>query len=407
MGDIVPIHKSGPRDSVMNYRPISLTSVCCKTLEHIIYTNIFTHLQNNSFFVPYQHGFRAGHSCVTQLVEFTHDIFTSFDKGLRTDCILLDFQKAFDKVSHVLLLHKLSLLGLPDNILFWLKNYLTGRLQRVVINGAESEYACVSSGVPQGSVLGPLLFLIYINDIGTGITSKIRLYADDCVLYREINNDSDRVALHTDLNKISSWCDRWLMSLNISKCKHICFTRKRQPIGTQYCLNGSPLSETSEAKYLGVTFSADLTWNRHVQSITLKAGRVLNFIKRNFKHAPIDVKRTLYLSNVRPILEYASVVWDPHTQILVNSLERIQKRAARFITGIYSFQSSVTEIKRHICLEDLSLRRVVSRLSFLRDAVFNRTPLNKKTYLQSPTYISGRRDHLLKIKEMCARPTTY
>lgn len=162
------------RDLVPNYRPISLTSVCCKTLEHIIYTAIFNHLQNNNFFVDYQHGFRSGRSCPTQLTEFSHDLFKSFDKGVQTDCVRLDFQKAFDEVSRNLLLYKLSFLGLPDNSLCCLQNYLTGRSQKIVISGVESTNVSVSSGVPQGSVLGPLLFLIYINDIGASITSKYK-----------------------------------------------------------------------------------------------------------------------------------------------------------------------------------------------------------------------------------------
>lgn len=407
IGNVVPIHKNGSRDLVENYRPISLTSVCCKTLEHIIYTAIINHLQNNHFFVDYQHGFRSGRSCSTQLIEFSHDILKSFDNGVQTDCVLLDFQKAFDKVSHNLLLYKLSFLGLPNNILSWLQNYLTGRSQKVVVNGVSSTNVSVSSGVPQGSVLGPLLFLIYINDIGVSISSSIRLYADDCVLYREIRDDSDRLALQTDLEKICFWCSQWLMSLNVSKCNHIQFSRKRKPFQTQYSLNNETIPQVTHAKYLGVVFSSDLTWNQHVEFITTKAARTLYFIRRNFKQAPQDVKELLYSTNVRPILEYGSTVWDPFTQNLIGSLEAIQNRAARFVKNSYVFPSSITRIKDSLGWPTLASRRAFFRISFLRDVYFNQTPLNKDVYLMPPTYVSRRLDHTLKIREMPARTNAF
>lgn len=217
------LHKAGLCKHAQNYRPISLTSVCCKTLEHVLYSTIFHRLEANNFFSHAQHGFRAGYSCITQLVEFSHDIFSSFDAGKQVHCILLDFKKDFDTVPHSLLLLKMSYLGLPDSV-------LSGRSQKVVINGSESDLAAVTSGVPQGSVLGPLLFLIYINYITVNIASKIRLYADDCVVYRDIENDVDASSLQCDLDRILAWGHKWHMNLNPQKCSHINFSRKRANI---------------------------------------------------------------------------------------------------------------------------------------------------------------------------------
>lgn len=228
LANITPLHKSGVRDNVSNYRPVSLTPVCCKTLEHIIYSCLIKHLQDNNFFTPSQHGFRAGLSCVTQLTEFVHDIASSFDQGIQLEAVFLDFKKAFDVVPHSLLLHKLSFLGIPKTLIDWIKDYLSGRKQCVVINGVSSSTADVLSGVPQGSVLGPLLFLIFINDFPLGLKSTVRLYADDCVLYCPVKCFDDTTVLQSDLDKIVSWCAQWQMSLNLTKCFHVQFNNKKR-----------------------------------------------------------------------------------------------------------------------------------------------------------------------------------
>lgn len=192
---IVPIHKSGNKNSPDNYRPISLTCICCKMLEHIIASNIYCHLETNKFFFANQHGFRKGFSCDTQLFEFTTDLHNNMNSNSQTDCIFLDFSKAFDRVAHCRLISKLSALRLDSLTLSWLRNFLSMREQFTVINGSTSPLSPVTSGVPQGSVLGPLLFLIFINDLPSRVTSCIRLFADDCIIYRKINNPSDHVTL--------------------------------------------------------------------------------------------------------------------------------------------------------------------------------------------------------------------
>lgn len=405
--NVVPIHKGGPKNIVANYRPISLTSISCKTLEHIIYSALMKHLEQNEFFTQAQHGFRSGYSCTTQLLEFSHDIFSSFDKGLQTDCIFLDFKKAFDLVPHDLLLYKLSLIKIPTSLLNWLQCYLQGRKQRVLINGSQSDYVPVSSGVPQGSVLGPLLFLVYINDISKYMTCKIRLYADDCVIYHVINSSSDSCHLQCNLDRIQQWCLKWQMFLNPIKCQFISFTRKHHPFLAEYKLDSTRLSRVTHYKYLGVYFSSNLTWNEHVEHVSAKAYGMLNFLRRNFKMAPLKVKELLYFTYIRPILEYACVVWHPPTLNLTDMLERIQNFAARFVSSNYDFNSSVTNIKLTLGWELLRKRRTNSRLEMLYRIFHRKIKIDKENYLLPPHFRSNRLDHGWKIREIKCKTNTY
>lgn len=405
--NVVPIHKSGDKTKTCNYRPISLTSVSCKTLEHVIYTQLISHLQNNSFFCSTQHGFRSGFSCETQLVEFTHDISVSLNSAGQVDCIFLDFRKAFDLVAHNLLLQKLSKLNIPTSLLSWIEAYLAERRQCVVIDGVSSESVGVTSGVPQGSVLGPLLFLIFINDLTSNISSIIRLYADDCCIYRNISSEADAISLQHDLNSVFSWCNNWNMALNISKCNLVRFTKKKQFLQTDYFLGSTELSAVSTYKYLGVFFSTDLSWNTHVNYISAKASRTLNFLRRNFKDAPLTLKETLYMSTVRPILEYASAVWDPHTKLNIEELERVQKRAARFVSADYNFQKSSSGLREKLGWPLLENRRKYLRLSFFYNVLNNKTGIPKEKYISEPSYISARTDHPLKVREYNCRINVF
>lgn len=218
------------KKDVVNYRPISFTSLSCKVIEHILYSEVIGNMITNNLLIKEQHGFRKGFSCTTQLVEFYHDLASDVDEGGQIDFIFLDFQKAFDTVSHSLLLNKLRMLNLDLAVLRWIENYLFQRRQCVVLNGKNSDYVDVTSGVPQGSVLGPLLFLIYINDISFGISSCIRLFADDCVVYRKIKSSDDAAQLQVDLDHIHSWCSTWKMNLNPKKCVNLCFTKKKKKL---------------------------------------------------------------------------------------------------------------------------------------------------------------------------------
>ena len=329
---------------------------------------------------------------------FTNDIFINADLEFDTDCIYLDFAKAFDSVSHELLIFKLNQLNIDPNVLAWIKQFLSNRSQYVTANNFCSPNSAVTSGVPQGSVLGPLLFLIYINDLPSCVSSStVRLFADDCVLYQKITSHTDHLNLQRDLDAIFEWCKKWLMTLNITKCKSMRVSRHTTVHGSRtYSLNNIPLPSVENYKYLGVHISSNLSWNMHVEYVSNNANRMLGFLRRNFSSAPSSIKLTLYKTLVRPKLEYACAIWDTTHAILIQTLEAIQNRAARFILSNYSRHSSVTSMKNTLNLPDLSLRRKLSRLKLFHK-IYHYNSYLKDALFHPPSFISPRTDHRYKV----------
>ena len=363
---VAPVHKKNSRHDPANYRPISLTSVTCKIIEHIIYSQVINHLDSNGILTDKQFGFRKRHSCETQLLLTVQDLAQGLRDQQQIDAVILDFSKAFDKVSHRHLLLKLEHYGIRGPTLSWIGDFLANRTQRVMIEGTQSETAPVTSGVPQGSVLGPLLFLCYINDLPTCVSSDIRLFADDCLLYRTIHSQQDAVILQEDLNMLQQWEAKWLMSFNPGKCEVLRVTNKRKHIiHTHYKIHGMILDTVDKTKYLGVTIQSKLNWKPHIHNITKKANSVRAFLQRNLSNCPRPVKEQAYKTYVRPILEYASTVWDPHTKELTSQLEMVQRRAARFVTADYRRRHSVTLMLNQLQWQTLLQRRTHSKVTML------------------------------------------
>ena len=230
--NISSIYKKGDKHQASNYRPVSLTSVCCKILEHVVCRHLMNHLEQNNILTHLNHGFRSGYSCETQLLTTTHDFLRSLDNGRQVDVAILDFSKAFDTVPHKKLLHKLEKYGIIGPIHTWLSNFLTKRTMRVVLEGESTVEVAVESGVPQGTVLGPILFLCHINDLPAAVESQVRLFADDCLLYREIRNNNDHVALQSDLRSLEHWAKKWGMRFNATKCYILNINKKNKPFLT-------------------------------------------------------------------------------------------------------------------------------------------------------------------------------
>jgi len=368
--NITPIFKAGDRTLASNYRPVSLTSICSKILEHIIHSNIMGHLNNHSILTDKQHGFRRGHSCESQLILTVQDLASSLDKKSQIDMIIMDFSKAFDVVPHNRLINKLQRYGIQNTTLVWIRNFLKHRSQRVVVSGEKSGWSEVISGVPQGTVLGPLLFLLYINDLPNNINSHVRLFADDCIIYRVIKNDQDPPLLQEDLHTLGKWANLWQMKFNSKKCFVMRITHARSTVYFPYTLSEDLLTPVDSHPYLGVHISNKLNWNNHIQKMCAKANRSLGFIRRNLYSCNQSTKLQAYTSLVRPLLEYSSAVWDPHTKKNIDLLESIQKRAARFILNDYESKTpgSATQMVKSLGLEPLEIRRKTRRLCVFHQA---------------------------------------
>ena len=360
---VVPVHKKGKRDDVENYRPVSLLSIISKVIERCVFNHVYEHV--NSLISPLQHGFVRGKSCTSQLLDVYHQIGQTLDNTCQTDIFFLDFSKAFDSVSHVLLIHKLQSFGINGNLLNWLNSYLSDRQQRVVIEGSKSAWLPVKSGVPQGSILGPLLFLLYINDMpGVVSSSSVALFADDAKCFRSIKNIDDCLKLQRDLDKLFHWSVKWKLNFNVKKCKVLSVTRNRQKVDFNYSLNGLLLEQTDSFKDLGVTISNTLSWGSQVSSLVSKCNQTMGLIKRavGFR-APPSLTCNLYQSLVRSKIEYASSVWSPYQHNQIKLVESIQRSASRYV--LHYPELSYPQRCTALNLLPLCFRREISDLVFL------------------------------------------
>ena len=261
----------------------------------------------------------------------------------QTDLIIMDFAKAFDKVPHRRLLHKLEYYGIRGSTHKWINSWLSGRTQQVVLDGQASDPVPVLSGVPQGSVLGPVLFLLFINDLPDNIRSSVRLFADDCVLYRNIHSLQDCLTLQEDLTSLGQWEADWQMKFNKAKCHSMRVTRHQhhKQILFDYSLHNQTLENVQSAKYLGITITDNMDWGQHVSEISSKATKTLGFLRRNLAFAPRSTKEVAYKTLARPKLEYAAPIWSPNSRLQINQIEKVRRAAARWTCGRWRNTSSV------------------------------------------------------------------
>ena len=331
--NVTPLFKKGSKLKASNYRPVSLTSIPCKILERLIADCILDHLLKNNLLAKEQHGFLKGKSCTTNLLEYLDILTDAIHNGIPVDVLYTDFKKAFDSVSIKKLLSKLLASGISGILLKWIECFLSNRKQRVVMGDCVTDWIDVLSGVPQGSVLGPILFLIFINDLPERLINDCRLYADDNKIIAPISSQSDSKVFQNDIKLLDEWSIQWKLGLNFEKCKimHFGTNNKEYPY---FMNNNNELMEIEKStleKDLGVFISSDLKWAKQVKYAAGKANSMLSLLNNTFKYKDKALMKTLYCTYVRPNLEFAIQAWNPYYNKDINELEKVQRRATKLI----------------------------------------------------------------------------
>ena len=356
--EIRPIYKKkGSKCDPSNYRPVSLTSVICKVFEQIIKKGLCDHLISNNLLSQHQFGFIPGRCTTTQLLVTIKQWQKSIDNGIPTDVAYLDFRKAFDAVPHKRLLYKLSKYGIRGKILTWIENFLENRSQYVKINNSKSAVRPVTSGVPQGSVLGPMLFVYFINDLPDVCTVPTKIYADDTKAYQEIKSEHDRLKLQHSIDQMYNWTQEWQLNFNQAKCKilHIGENNPKYQYFIGEGTNRRVIEITTLEKDLGILVDNNINFEDYIDYIIKRASTKKAQILRNFSYRSKKVLVPLFKTLVRPILEYANTAWDSSLRTQVNLLEAVQRKYTRHILEVkkLSYEERLQKLK----LPSLEYRR--------------------------------------------------
>lgn len=415
---VCPILKQGDSSDIANYRPITLLCNFAKAFEVSLYNRIYP-LTKNILTVD-QHGFMNKRSTNTNLLCFTQYLSRKIDQQGQVDAIYTDFSKAFDRINHTILLAKLDRYGFSHMLVNLFSSYLSNRLQYVTYNGFKSSTYSATSGVPQGSNMGPLLFSLFINDIDDILKCDKLLFADDLKIFAPINSVDDCSNLQSELNKLVGWCGSNHLSLNISKCKVITYSRKANSTIYDYHIDSQSLSRTDSTKDLGIYFDNKLTFSKHIDTTVSSSMRTLGFILRlgqDFRSNDVLIK--LFFTYVRSKLEYCSLTWNPIYDCHIQSIESVQRKFLKYLTfridGRYphrgidnsyllkSFNFNSLKFRRHfyslkflylLLHNNVDCSDILSQLNFLIPRVSNRNSLtfynpaaHTNLMLKSPIYV--------------------
>ena len=365
--NIVPIHKKGDKQTVINYRPVSLLPICGKIFERLLYNEMLNFFLENNLISQKQSGFGPGDSCINQLLSINHEILSAFDIGLEVRGLFLDISKAFDKVWHAGLIYKLRQNGICGHLINILNDFLTNRKQRVVLNGQCSSWVDIRAGVPQGSIPGPLLFLIYVNDLPNGLKSECKLFADDTSLFsvaHDLNTSASDI--DNDLKLISDWAFQWKMSFNPDpgkQAQEIIFSRKKMKSShLSVYFNNVPVNSNSVHKHLGMLLDDKLSYEHHLKFVLNKIKKTIGLLRKFQQILPRQSLITIYKSLIRPHLDYGDTVYDrAFNESFHKNLESVQYNAAIAITGAIRGTSS-EKLFQELGLESLKSRLWLRKL---------------------------------------------
>ena len=446
--NIVPIHKKGSTKLAANYRSISLLPLFGKVLERVVCETLYAHVR--TALSEEQHGFIPHRSCETNLSSIVRAGWHAISNGTQLDCIYTDFSAAFQSVDHRLLLHKLQRsYSISGAALAMIASFVHNRQQRVVLNGKTSSWIPVTSGTPEGSVLSPLLFLLFINDLPSHVHSECLMYADDVKIYREVRSTADSDLLHADLARLVNWSLTWKLKLNASKCKSFTITLKRIPIVSSYAVCGEVLERVTTIRDLGVVLDQKLTFESHIDSIVKKGNMALGIMIRSLQSGRRSTRYqsgaivAAYYANVRAVLENCSVIWSGAAKTHTDRIERIQHKFLIWLTvhsgvkseslsynsllSVHSFTSLASRRTQHDLvymarvfkhqIDSISLRswfglavpaRSVrrqdlfalpfARVETIRNGLFCRLPRNVNKFLHQNDQVDFFKDSLYQIK---------
>jgi hypothetical protein len=367
---VTPIFKTGSKDNCSNYRPISVLPILSKILEKHVFNCLYEYLQERDLLIKSQFGFRKNHCCQTALIALTEKIYEAFCAGKLFGLVQLDFSKAFDLINHSLLIEKLKLYRADQKSIDWFTSYLDNRTQKVILQDVQSESNSIKSGVPQGSILGPLLFLLFINDLPLHISHCDQiLYADDATITfpgKTIKEIEDCLA--QALTSISEWCEQNDMILSIPKSSSMLITTKQrlsnmdndESLSIQIVNTDTPLQNKDTSKILGVHIDQFLTWNSHIKYLHNKVVKNLYLLRKIKPYLPLDSRKLFYNSYILPLYDYCSVIWGNCSQTLLNDLFKLQKRAARLILD------KDWRTRSHELFCDLEWMPLMDRISYMR-----------------------------------------
>jgi hypothetical protein len=350
---ITPIFKKGDKSNPSNYRPISVVPIIAKVLESIVLEALQAHLDAEGWKDHSQHGFVKRRSTSTNFMTFYKDVFSYLDNKTPVDIIYIDFEKTFDTVNHELLLQKLQRFGVSGMLFDWLSAYLKDRRFQVRVEEGRSHWQPVLSGVPQGSVLSPLLFSLYVSDMPVGVHTRNFKFADDLKLACPLTDEQAPIGIQQDLDKLSDWVTAWKLRINFDKCK-IVHCGYGNP-NLQYSLCNKTIQPAVAERDLGVIVDSQRKWSTQCEAVSKKANQRLGLLRRTFTSIPQDAFNIVFKTYIRPLLEYGNVLWSPYLAKDIDMLERVQRRATRLVPTCRNL--SYPERLRKLHLPTLEQRR--------------------------------------------------